>query len=99
MVKYSLAEAQSQLPELIERAGRGEAIVVANNQGVTVKLTVVESAAETSKRRRFGQYKGQFTLSEAIFEPTMSDEDYEAGWLSFEPAARLARGSLVVSRR
>lgn len=81
MATFSLAEAQTRLPDLLERAGRGEAILVANDQGVSVKLTLVDNMTEIGKGRKFGAYKGKFTLSEAIFEPTMTDEDYEA-WMA-----------------
>jgi len=81
MATYTVAHAQENLPDLLERAGRGEAIVVANDQGVKVKLTLVHDEAATVKRRKFGRYKGKMTLSDDIFEPVMSDEDYEA-WMS-----------------
>lgn len=70
-MQVNVHEAKAQLSELLERAARGEDVVIAKRGKPFVRLVRVEERAP----RRPGIAKGR--LTEAFFEP-LSDEELEA---------------------
>lgn len=76
MATYSLAYAQEHLADLFEQASRGEEVVVANDRGMSVKLSAVESESRPApgKRRQFGRYKGLFSVPDDFFAPLTEEE-------------------------
>jgi prevent-host-death family protein len=63
-----VCDAQSQLADLVERAARGEEIVIAEDSRPVARLVAVEDRGP----RRSGLAKGQ--LTDAFFEPLPDDE-------------------------
>jgi prevent-host-death family protein len=64
----NIHRAKAQLSELLERAARGEEIVIAKRGKPVVRLVAIEDHAP----RRPGLAKGR--LTEAFFEPLPPDE-------------------------
>lgn len=69
MTQVNLYEAKTQLSKLVERAAKGEDIVIAKN-GEPVAVLVAPSKAR-KPARAFGFLKGEM--------PVMSDAEWEAG--------------------
>lgn len=67
----TIHEAKTNLSRLIERAERGEEIVIARGKKPVVRLVPVE---EPVKKRKFGILKGKFKVGSAFFEPLPQDE-------------------------
>ena len=70
MRKYSLDEAQAQLPVLISRALNNEVVLI-DTGSKTVRLVPVAPAAP---KRVFGALQGQVRVSAAFFEPLPVEE-------------------------
>jgi len=70
-VVVSVTEAEAQLPELVERAARGEEIVIRRDGAPVAKLICY---AEPSGRRVLGGLRGQIWMSDDFDEP---DEEIE----------------------
>jgi prevent-host-death family protein len=75
---YNVHEAKTQLSKLLERAHRGEEIILAKGGKPYAKLGPVRQAAA----RKPGQLK--FRLGDAFFEP-LPEEDLRA-WSGESPA-------------
>lgn len=58
-------EAKTQLSRLIERAERGERVVIARGKVPVAVLVAIETRVE----RRFGAMKGKAHVTDAFFEP------------------------------
>ena len=71
MAVFGIHAAKTNLSKLIERAKAGEEIVIAKGKTPAVKLVPV---AERARGRKFGALKGQFTVTDAFFEPLSEDE-------------------------
>ena len=69
MVQVNIYEAKTQLSKLVERAAKGEDIVIAKNGQPTAVL--VAPAKIAPAKREFGFLKGKI--------PPVSDEDWEKG--------------------
>jgi prevent-host-death family protein len=63
-------EAKTQLSRLLERAHRGEVIVLAKAGKPYARLVPLEAAAP----RKPGALKGKFKLTKAFFEPLPAEE-------------------------
>lgn len=63
--------AKTNLSKLIEQACAGEEIIIARGTEPVVKLVPVEAS---KPERKFGQYKGQFTVPDSFFDPLPDDE-------------------------
>lgn len=63
------------MSRLIERAERGEEIVIARGKKPVVRLVPVETPG---KKRKPGMFKGEFTVEPVFFEP-LPPEEME-GW-------------------
>ncbi|MBY0504360.1 MAG: type II toxin-antitoxin system prevent-host-death family antitoxin [Bryobacteraceae bacterium] len=67
----TIHEAKTQLSRLIERAERGEEVVIARGKTPVVRLVPVGPAP---KERKPGLFAGQFTVTDAFFEPLPPEE-------------------------
>ena len=66
MLQVNIHDAKTQLSKLIERACRGEEVVIAKAGKPVVRLTAVESR---QRGRRFGALQGRARVDERFFEP------------------------------
>lgn len=71
MQRYSIDEAITHLPQLIEEARQGETILILDEGGKAVQLVPVTSA---QRRRQAGSARGQVTMSED-FDAPLTDFD------------------------
>ncbi len=71
MLLTTIHRAKTNLSSLIERAERGEEIVIARGKQPVVRLVPVKKAP---KRRVPGMFKGEFELGSAFFEPLPAEE-------------------------
>lgn len=72
MATYNLYDAKNSLSELVERAERGEEIVIARRNVPAVKLVPVVESERTL--RVPGRWRGVFTVPDAFFDPLPDDE-------------------------
>ena len=94
MPVYTVHEAKTNLSKLIERAERGEEVVIARGDKPAARLTVVETK-QRKKGRRPGAYKDELPEfpDSFFFDPLPEDElklweeGYEGDPLN-EPAER-----------
>jgi prevent-host-death family protein len=75
MVVTTIHRAKTNLSGLIERAERGEEIVIARGKKPVVRLVPV---TQPPNSRVAGMFKGEFKVTPAFFEPLPPDE--LAGW-------------------
>lgn len=71
----TIHQAKTNLSRLIERAERGEEVVIARGKKPVVRLVPV---AATPGKRLPGMFKGEFTVGPAFFEPLPPEE--MKGW-------------------
>ncbi len=67
----TVGEAKTTLSKLIARAEAGEEVVISRGNVPVVKLVAV--APVVKQPRVPGKYKGEFTLTDAFFEPLPRD--------------------------
>lgn len=67
-----IQQAGRQLQELVDRACRGEDIIITREHGTAVRLVPV--AIPAAGQRCFGQMLGRISVDEAFFEPLPEDE-------------------------
>jgi antitoxin (DNA-binding transcriptional repressor) of toxin-antitoxin stability system len=72
MPVYTVHEAETQLPKLMERAERGEEVIIARGDKPVVKITALEGRRKS--KRQPGTLKGSIHIHESFFEP-MTDEE------------------------
>lgn len=68
---FTVHDAKTNLSKLIERAEKGEDVVIARGDKPAVRLVPV--GARKSKRV-FGAFKGQFNVPGSFFDPLPEDE-------------------------
>ena len=66
MDAVSIHEAKTQLSRLIQRAERGEEILIARGKQPVVRLTPLK---KPGKKRQLGIFKGEFEVGPEFFEP------------------------------
>lgn len=71
MATYNLYDAKNSLSDLVERAVRGEEIVIARRNMPAVKLVPVNTEPA---RPEFGRHRHLGRLTDAFFEPLPDDE-------------------------
>jgi prevent-host-death family protein len=71
MVLTTIHRAKTNLSALIERAERGEEIVIARGKQPVARLVPIKKAP---KKRVPGMFKGEFDLGPSFFEPLPPDE-------------------------
>jgi antitoxin (DNA-binding transcriptional repressor) of toxin-antitoxin stability system len=72
MPVYTVHEAETQLSKLMERAGRGEEVIIARGDNLAVRIEPV--AAVKKPKRQPGALKGQIHIHESFFEPMTEEE-------------------------
>ena len=70
MATYNIYDAKNNLSELVERAEKGEEIIIARRNVPAVRLV----PAVEKPRPEFGRYKHMGRLTDAFFEPLPDDE-------------------------
>jgi prevent-host-death family protein len=68
---FKMHEAKTQLSKLVAAAEAGEEVLIARGSEPVVRLTPVKPIAS---KRKFGAYKGQFTIPDFFFEPLSEEE-------------------------
>ena len=68
---YSVHAAKTQLSRLIERAEKGEEVIIARGSTPVVRLVRLEAKPPG---RRFGAMRGRARLTKAFFEPLPPEE-------------------------
>lgn len=64
-------EAKTNLSKLIEKAERGEEVIIARRNKPVVRLVPIEPAP---KKRPLGIFKGEFEIGPEFFEPLPDEE-------------------------
>jgi prevent-host-death family protein len=92
----SLYEAKTHLSALVDRAAKGEEIVIAKNGVPMAKLV---SVAANRAKRKPGGWEGQVWIADDFDAPLAEDMAalFERG--SIEPSSRHARRPVVARRR
>ena len=67
----TIHHAKTNLSKLIERAERGEEVLIARGDKVVAKLVPIRNAP---KQRRLDLLKGKFTVPPEFFEPLPEEE-------------------------
>jgi antitoxin (DNA-binding transcriptional repressor) of toxin-antitoxin stability system len=70
MQQRNLAEAKTQLAELIEAAASGEEVIIAGGDGLLFKIVPVSSPVP-----KFGSARGLITIADNFDEPLEGFED------------------------
>lgn len=71
MPTYTVHDAKTNLSKLIEQAEAGEEVIIARRDKPAVRLVPV---GEVKSKRRFGAYRGEFTITDEFFEPLPEEE-------------------------
>jgi prevent-host-death family protein len=71
MIVTTIHRAKTNLSGLIEKAERGEEVVIARGKQPVVRLVPVK---QPPKKRAPGMFRGEFELGPAFFEPLPPDE-------------------------
>ena len=77
METITVHKAKTQLSRLIERACKGEEIVIARGKTPVVKLVALAAAQKT---RTPGRWKGLFTATADAFDPLTDQELKDLGF-------------------
>jgi prevent-host-death family protein len=72
--RITVHEAKSQLSRLIERAERGEVVIIHRGKTPVARLV---GFSQPTPERRFGAMKGMFHVGDAFFEP-LPDAELDA---------------------
>ncbi|MCZ8128854.1 MAG: prevent-host-death protein [Microcystis sp. LE19-114.1B] len=73
MIKLTLNEAQSQLPDLLKAASKGEQVIIQNNEGQDFQLI---SLPTTVKHPQYGSAKGIVKMLDNFDDPIEEFEEY-----------------------
>ena len=71
MKKFTIHEAKTNLSRLIEKACRGEEVIIARGSDPVVRLVPIR---EHKGRRKLGILKGKLVVGPEFFEPLPPDE-------------------------
>jgi len=74
MSKVSLEEAGRSLRELVERAAKGESVIITSDAGPVARLVAIEA---NLGHPSFGSAKGLIEMSPDFDEPIDDMKDYE----------------------
>lgn len=72
MPVYTVHEAKTNLSKLIERAERGEEVIIARGDKPVVRLTPTEE--KPKPKRQPGAFKGQIHIHESYYDPMTEEE-------------------------
>lgn len=90
---FTVHAAKTNLSKLIERAEKGEEIVIARGKKPVARLVPMSAPAYVLRRRAFGAFRGELKLPDAFFFDPLPDEELDS-WdeggasLSKAPASR-----------
>jgi len=74
MYEATMHEAKTNLSRLVERAQRGEEVVITSGREKRPVARIVGYKPTRSKGRKPGLFKGVFTVGPEFFEPLPEDE-------------------------
>lgn len=74
MTLMNMHEAKTHLSQLVERALKGEEIVIARAGKPLVRLQVVQPEEPVKKPRQLGTLRGKLSLPDDFFEPLSEEE-------------------------
>jgi antitoxin (DNA-binding transcriptional repressor) of toxin-antitoxin stability system len=72
MPVYTVHEAETQLSKLMERAERGEEVIIARGDKLAMRIEPV--AAGNKPKRQPGGFEGQIVIHDSFFEPMTEKE-------------------------
>jgi prevent-host-death family protein len=72
MPTYTVHEAKTHLSKLIERAERGEEVIIARGDKPVVKVTAIEN--KPKPKRQPGMLKGLIHIPDSFFDPMTEEE-------------------------
>ncbi len=72
MSVYTVHEAETQLSKLMERAARGEEIIITRGDEPAMRITPVAGAKKP--KREPGGFEGQIIIHDSFFEPMTEEE-------------------------
>ena len=75
MPTYTVHAAKTNLSKLIERAEKGEEIVIARGKKPVARLVPVGVPAHKLRRRAFGALKGKLKLPNSFFFDPLPEEE------------------------
>jgi prevent-host-death family protein len=74
---YTVHAAKTYLSKLIERAEKGEEIVIARGKKPVARLVPIGVPAHVLRRRAFGVLKGKLKLPDSFFFDPLPEEELE----------------------
>jgi prevent-host-death family protein len=74
MPNYTIPAARASLAKLIERAGRGEEVVITCAGNPVARLVPAGLPAHVRRRRAFGLLKGKLNLPDSFFFDPLPEE-------------------------
>jgi len=77
VIRTTLEDAQSHLPDLIEAAVRGEEVLIATEGTRGEQIVRLVPVASERPRPRFGSAKGLFEMSEDFDAPLPDFDEYQ----------------------
>ena len=77
MATYTVHAAKTHLLKLIDRAARGEEIIIARGNKPVARLVALDAPAHVLRRRAFGVLKGKLKLPDSFFDPLPEEEVWE----------------------
>jgi prevent-host-death family protein len=78
MPTYTVHAAKTNLSKLIERAEKGEEIVIARGKTPVARLVPVGVPAHIMRRRAFGALKGKLKLPDSFFFDPLPEDELKA---------------------
>jgi prevent-host-death family protein len=75
MPTYTVHDAKTNLSKLIERAERGEEVVIARGKKPVARLVPMNAPAHVLRRRAFGVLKGKLKLPDSFFFDSLSEKE------------------------
>jgi antitoxin (DNA-binding transcriptional repressor) of toxin-antitoxin stability system len=72
MPVYTVHEAETQLSKLMERAERGEEVIIARGDKLAMRIEPV--VAGNKPKRQPGGFEGQIVIHDSFFEPMTEEE-------------------------
>ena len=74
---FTVHAAKTNLSKLIERAEKGEEIVIARGSKPVARLVPMSAPAHVLRHRAFGALKGRLKLPDAFFFDPLPDEELD----------------------
>jgi prevent-host-death family protein len=75
MPTYTVHAAKTNLSKLIERAEKGEEVVIARGKKPVARLVPMGVPAHVLRRRAFGAFKGKLKLPDSFFFDPLPEEE------------------------